>query len=238
MSGFRPDESDALRLLSSQKTYYDLRAPDYGDETKPRDRSTRGLLAPDLAADLVDELGPTGNVLELACGPGIFTRELARHAQSVTAVDASPHMLARNREGVASPKVAYVKADVFSWSPDRVYDVVFFGFWLSHVPPAAFGEFWALVRRCLRSDGRVAFVDEDERAASYDEVLTVDGVPAARRTLDDGRQFDIVKVFWTPADLEKRLDSLGWDIKIRRVGEAFMYGVGRTQRASSANPPT
>jgi SAM-dependent methyltransferase len=234
MSGV-PEESDALRLLSSQKTYYDLRAPDFGDETKPRDRSIPALLAPDLAADLVDELHPTWDVLELACGPGIFTRELARHALSVTAVDASPRMLDRNRDEVANPKVVYVNADIFGWSPDRVYDVVFFGFWLSHVPPAAFGEFWALVRRCLRSDGLVAFVDEDERATAYDEVLTVGGVPAARRTLNDGRQFDIVKVFWTPADLEKRLDSLGWDIRIRRVGEAFMYGVGRPQRAGSAD---
>jgi SAM-dependent methyltransferase len=234
MSGV-PKESDALRLVSSQKTYYDLRAPDFGDESKTRDRRIPGLLSPALAAELVDALSPTGDVLELACGPGIFTRELARHTRSVTALDASQHMLARNRDEVADPKVVYVNADIFDWSPDRVYDVVFFGFWLSHVPPAAFEEFWALVRRCLRSDGLVAFVDEDERATAYDEVLTVGDVPAARRTLDDGRKFDIVKVFWTPADLEERLDSLGWDIRIRRVGEAFMYGVGRTQRAGSAD---
>lgn len=45
--------------------------------------------------------------------------------------------------------------------------------------------------------------------------------------MSDGRQFDIVKVFWAPADLEKRLRKMNWDVKIRRVDETFMYGVGR-----------
>ena len=51
---------------------------------------------------------------------------------------------------------------------------------------------------------------------------------SARRTLSDGRQFDIVKVYWDPADLQARLAELSFDIRIRRVGETFMYGVGRS----------
>ncbi len=49
----------------------------------------------------------------------------------------------------------------------------------------------------------------------------------ARRTLSDGRQFDIVKVFWDPADLEGRLRKLNWDVRVRRVDKTFMYGIGR-----------
>jgi hypothetical protein len=30
--------------------------------------------------------------------------------------------------------VRFICADLFAWSPERRYDVVFFGFWLSHVP--------------------------------------------------------------------------------------------------------
>ena len=36
----------------------------------------------------LDRFGPTGNVLELACGTGLWTTELAKHANSITAVDA------------------------------------------------------------------------------------------------------------------------------------------------------
>jgi demethylmenaquinone methyltransferase/2-methoxy-6-polyprenyl-1,4-benzoquinol methylase len=136
-------------------------------------------------------------------------------------------MLAINRERVADPKVTYVQADLFDWEPDRAYDAVFFGAWLSHVPPGSFDDFWTLVRRCLAPDGRVAFEDEDERAAGYDDVQLIDGVPVARRTLSDGREFGIVKVFWRPEDLESHLRASGWDISIRRVGDSLMYGVGR-----------
>jgi 2-polyprenyl-3-methyl-5-hydroxy-6-metoxy-1,4-benzoquinol methylase len=221
-----PDPS-AGDLLSSQRAYYDLRAPDYASVTQPADRQTRGLLPRDVARALIDELQPSGDVLELACGPGMFTRELARHARSVTAVDASVQMLDRSRSEIADSRITYIQGDVFTWEPDRVYDTVFFGFWLSHVPPARFEQFWRLVRDCLGPAGRVAFVDEDNRGAAFEDVRLVDGVPVARRTLSDGRQFDIVKVYWDPSDLQARLAELGFDLRIRRVGETFMYGAGR-----------
>jgi SAM-dependent methyltransferase len=217
----------AEHLLSSQRAYYDLRAPDYSSVTAPADRQMRSLLPGEIARALIDELQASGDVLELACGPGIFTRELARHARSVTAVDASEQMLARSRSEVADSTIRYIQGDVFNWAPDRVYDTVFFGFWLSHVPPTAFEQFWTLVRQCLSPDGRVAFVDEDDRGAALEDVRLVGGVPSARRTLRDGRQFDIVKVYWNPADLQAHLAELSFDIQIRRVGETFMYGVGR-----------
>ena len=184
-------------------------------------------MKPEVASALVEEFKPTGEVLELACGDGAFTRELARQARTLTAIDASPRMLARNREQLAPASVKYINADLFSWTPDRRYDAVFFGFWLSHVPPPAFDAFWTLVQECLRPGGRVAFVDEDDRARGNDELRLVGGVPAARRTLSDGRQLDVVKVFWDPSELEERLRKLNWDIKIRRLNQPFMYGVGR-----------
>src|SRR5437016_10177094 len=158
MNGGGVDDVVAL-LLSSQATYYDLRAPDYGDESKPPDRKRRGEISTESTRAIIDSLRPAGDVLELACGPGGFTRQLLRHAGSVTALDASPRMLQRNREEVGDPRVNYVNADVFGWVPDRLYDFVFFGYWLSHVPPTAFDTFWALVRTCLVPGGRVAFVD-------------------------------------------------------------------------------
>ena len=227
MMSVQPDTAESTaRLLASQRTYYDERAPDYGDKSKP-DRKGRSEINPELERALMDELRPAGAVLELACGTGYFTADIARHAQSVTAVDASPRMLAINQRRVASPKVTYVNADIFAWQPDRAYDTVFFGTWLSHVPSAAFDDFWALVRTCLAPTGRVAFVDEDDRAVGLDDRYLLNGVPAARRKLSDGREFEIVKVFWRPKDLEDRLRSSGWDIKIRRIAETLMYGVGR-----------
>src|SRR5439155_26008664 len=224
------DRSNSLhstaRLLASQRTYYDERADDYGDESKP-DRKGGGMMKPQLCRVLIDERSPAGDVLELACGTGYFTAEIVRHAQSVTVLDASPRILAIHERRVANPTVTYVNADTFAWHPDRSYHTVFFGAWLSHVPPTAFDDFWALVRTCLAPNGRVAFVDEDDRAAGHDDRYSLNGVPAARRKLSDGREFKIVKVFWRSEDLEDRLRSSRWDITIKGVGETLMYGVGR-----------
>jgi demethylmenaquinone methyltransferase/2-methoxy-6-polyprenyl-1,4-benzoquinol methylase len=223
------DDAYISESLAAQKQYYELRAPEYGSWTKPSDRVGRSLFPSELAEPAIADLRPYGDVLELACGPGpLFTSELARHATTVTAVDASRTTLRLNQMRVANPKVTYVEADLFDWSPSRTYDFVFFGHWLSHIPPTRFDAFWDLVRRCIGDHGRVGFIDEDDRAASL-ESRPSRHAWMARRTLSDGRHFDIVKVFWSRDDLERRLRSLGWDIRVQRMAEPFMVGAGQPE---------
>jgi len=232
----RDHSHDNLReVLASQKQYYELRAPNYLVPTEPSDRAGRGVFPPELAGPVFEDLQPVGDVLELACGPGpLFTSELARYADSVTAVDASPTVLRLNRARVASPKLTYLEADVFEWSPSRTYDFVFFGHWLSHIPESRFGAFWDLVRACTGDEGRVGFIDEDERASWMDADRPFEHSEVARRRLSDGRRFDIIKVFWSPLDLKQRLRSMGWDLQITRVGERFMVAVGSPEGRSDS----
>ena len=84
-----------------------------GTKSKP-DRNAPVLMKADVCRALVGELRPTGDVLELAGGTGSFTREIVRHAQTVTAVDAPSRMLAINRICVNDPKVRYVQGDIFA----------------------------------------------------------------------------------------------------------------------------
>src|SRR5690242_6886944 len=81
---------------------------------------------------------PVWRVLELACGPVVWTELLLRSATSVTAIDASPEMLARAKARVSVERVRFIQADLFHWTPSQRYDFVFFGFFLSHVPPPRF----------------------------------------------------------------------------------------------------
>jgi trans-aconitate methyltransferase len=145
-------EVDAL--LAEQAAYYRAVAPEYEDRyLRYVERSGEELVA------ALDDFRPSGDVLELACGPGTWTRQLAEHARSVTCVDASPEMLAKAQRRVGTDGLRFECADIFDWRPERRYDVVFFGFWLSHVPPERFEDFWSLLADCLKPGGRVFCVD-------------------------------------------------------------------------------
>ncbi|MBD0253854.1 MAG: class I SAM-dependent methyltransferase [Rubrobacter sp.] len=227
------------RLLEGQLAYYRARAGEYDEWFLRSGRYDRGpewnqrwFSELEQVRRELDKFGPAGEVLELACGTGLWTVKLARHAASITAVDASPEVLeinrARLREAHPEVPVRYVLADLFDWSPQEAYDVVFFGFWLSHVPPERFAAFWELVRSALRPGGRAFFVDSLGPEAP-EEKGRRGGTPqdyTMLRQLKDGREFRIVKVFYDPVDLEARLADMGWRISVRMTENSLLYGFG------------
>jgi demethylmenaquinone methyltransferase/2-methoxy-6-polyprenyl-1,4-benzoquinol methylase len=163
---------------------------------------------------------PFDAVLELACGTGWWTQWLAEHGRRVTAVDAAEEMLALNRERVKATNVKYIAADIFSWKPNRKFDLVFFAFWLSHVPHDRFAAFWQLVGDSLAPHGRVFFVDELDTEEARGQETRVGG-DAVLRTLEDGRQFRAVKVFYQPSELEAKLRTLGWNVDVHHAGSLY-----------------
>ena len=77
-------------------------------------------------------------------------------------MDASPEMLAIAATRAGDDRVRFVQADLFTWVPDCRYDVVFIGFWLSHVPLERL-SLWSLVADCMKDNGRVFFADDAYR---------------------------------------------------------------------------
>lgn len=205
------------RILGEQVDYYRASAHEYEDHAIDVPGQNELLAA-------IEAFRPTGDVLELACGPGVWTERLVRSAKSVTAVDAAPEMLLRARARVVSPRVRFIEADLFSWRPDRRYDAVFFGFWLSHVPEELFDSFWSLVDGCLKDDGRVFFFDDNYRTDA--ELVEGARSPVVQRRLNDGTPFRVIKVPYEPAQLERRLRALNWDITVTPTAGPFYWGLG------------
>jgi len=178
-----------------------------------------------------DALGVTGDVLELAPGTGIWTERLVGVARAVTAVDASPEMVALNRAKLAGrggERVNYVVGDVFAWRPERQYDAVVFGFWISHVPLERLDAFLSTVVAALRPGGKVFFVDgrrEPSSTAADHRLPDVDEQVMTRR-LNDGREYQIVKNFYEPPALAARCASAGLAVEIRETATYFMYAAG------------
>ncbi len=231
----RHDLSPMDLLLAEQARYYRERAPEYEDWWYRRAGFDYGTAENEAwfaeatqLQDALDCFGPTGSVLELACGTGLWTSRLLAHAEEVTAVDLSPETLAINRHGVDDPRVQYVQADIFSWVPPRKYDVCLFAFWLSHVPEEHFAAFWQTVSRSLRPGGRVFFADS---GPAHRTELASTPTPGEHETtvrrLADGRAFTIVKRRFEATELRTRLEALGWDVRVQATDRFFIWGHGR-----------
>lgn len=143
----------------------------------------------------------------------------------------------RAKQGADAP-VTFVEAELFGWQPTQQFDVVFFSFWLSHVADAQLTSFWDLVDRCVAPGGRVFVVDsaqptfaerdvhDDERARRL--ATTVNDVEAAtaRRSLADGRSYDIVKRYWWPDELAADTNVRGWSLTIEHTERHFVTASG------------
>lgn len=198
----------AADLVAGQLRYYRVRAAEY-------DATSYGAVSAERASvpAIVDRLGISGDVIELACGTGIWTAELSRHARTLTALDGAPEMLALARQRV-SPAVRLEQVDLFNWTPESSWDLVFFAAWLSHVPADRFADFWSRVDAALRPDGRVVALDELPARARHENRTRGE---IAVRTLQDGTKHEIVKVFWEPDALVNRLTALGWRAEVTPV---------------------
>jgi demethylmenaquinone methyltransferase/2-methoxy-6-polyprenyl-1,4-benzoquinol methylase len=224
---------DTDELLAEQVSYYRARAAEYDDWWFRRGRYDYG---PEWNAgwfaevaeveSALERFGASGDVLELACGTGLWTRHLARTAARLTAVDASPEVIELNRARVGDDAVEYVQADIFDLKLPCRHDECFFGFWLSHVPEERFAEFWDGVGRALRPGGRVFFVDSG--IGRSDRAHTRDRAPETElRQLSDGREFRIVKRYFEPPELERRLAGLGFRFEVSTTaGGSMVYGLG------------
>ena len=213
--------------VAEQKRYYAERAPEYDDWWYRRGRyelepEALGRWQADIAEAeaALEEFAPGGTVLELAAGTGIWTRKLVRLAERVVAVDANAETLALNTSAAE-----LVRADVFEFEPAQRFDLVFFSFWLSHVPEQRFEEFWSLVRAALVPGGRVFLVDSGAGDTAHTGTDQADWEET--RSLSEGRTFRIVKRRWAPGELADRVRPLGFELDLRDTANGhFLYGGG------------
>jgi ubiquinone/menaquinone biosynthesis C-methylase UbiE len=221
---------DLQDRLDEQLRYYRERAPEYDAWALREGRFHRGPRErarwfADIAKleRALDRFHPSGRVLELAGGTGQWTERLTRYTDDLTVVDAAHEVLELNRQRVGD-RARHIQAEMFSWKPDRRYDVVFFSFWLSHVPPERFRQFWDLVRRALASEGRVFFIDNlaSPEATALDPEHPGPEEGSVVRHLADGRAFRVWKVLHRPRQLVADLAELGWDATAHRTGHFFI----------------
>lgn len=210
-------------VLAEQADYYRRRAGEYdatayGDVAAARARIAR----------LLGEMRPSGAILEIASGTGLWTEALADLACTVTAIDVAPEAVAIAHDRVRADNVRFEVADIFTWTTAQRFDVIFFSAWLSHVPTRRFDQFWLLLRHLLTEGGRVLFVDEPIELREKETYLPGSDEIVERQLLDRAT-FRLVKNFVDPDQLPHRLRKLGWECRTWRDDDEWVWICGEAR---------
>jgi SAM-dependent methyltransferase len=155
---------------------------------------------------LSSHLRPGMSVLELGCGIGYFTQELARSGADVVAIDVSPELLEMARSNCSAPNVRYQIENAYALSyPEAVFDSVVGSSVLHHL------EIAAAIRniyRALKPGGTIYFTEPN---MLNPQIAIQKNVPLIKQKLGDSP--DETAFFRWP--LRRLLEQTGYrDVRI------------------------
>jgi SAM-dependent methyltransferase len=194
--------------------YYAARAAEYDAVYRKPERQD------DLARlrELLPPLVAGKRVLEVAAGTGYWTQVLATTAAEITATDLNAETIAIAAQRSYGPaRVIMQTADAYRL--DTVpgdFDLVFCGFWWSHILRADIPRFLAGVRERTRPGTGLLLLDNRYVPGSSIPVTRTgpDGDTYQQRELADGRSYEVLKNFpdrpQVEADLAGVAVSLTW----------------------------
>lgn len=164
--------------------------------------------------------GPASEALDVACGPGSTTQQLAAAGHRVCAVDFSEKMLQRCRlrlqsQGLGDVQIQQMDGQALTFEDNR-FDVAFSMFGLMFFPDRAKG--FAELRRTLRPGGKVAVSSWCPLEASPGMKAMFSAFEAVRPEPPDGDppSFDLED----PKNLEAELLAAGFgQVQVHQVTE-------------------
>jgi len=171
--------------LKEQQIYYNKRATEYdkwwfrqdefdqGDYLKMEDSFNKTAIYEYLARITSQPSIPQPEnqgklkLLELASGTGNFTQWFLKEKRfDITCEEGSNEMIqvlqSKYGDLISQNQFAINQTDLFSdaFNPKAdTYDVVFLGFFMSHIPPTLFQSFFEKCRKALKVGGKIIFVE-------------------------------------------------------------------------------
>jgi SAM-dependent methyltransferase len=129
---------------------------------------------------LSKHLRPGMSVLEVGCGAGYFTRELARSGADIVASDVSPELLEIARANCSAPNVRYEIQNAYELSyPDAGFDSVVGSSVLHHLETE---EALREIYRALKPGGTICFTEPN---MLNPQIAIQKNVPWVKRKLGD-----------------------------------------------------
>jgi SAM-dependent methyltransferase len=191
--------------------YYKERAKSYDSLYTREDRQD----ALREASEILKSIFTGKEVLEIACGTGYWTEQIAKTAKSILATDINDTMLdiARTRQYGPAP-VTFGIRDMFA-PVMKQHESLFGGYWWSHILRQDVGKFLNHVNKNVVSGGTVVFTDNLYVEGSNLPVTRTDafGNTYQARTLDDGSEHEVLKNFVTEESILNALSGKARDIR-------------------------
>ena len=164
-------------------------------------------------------------MLEIAAGTGYWTQVIAAAAARVTATDLNPETMAvaaARDYGGAKPLLLTADAYRLDEVPGE-FDLVFCGFWWSHIPRADVAGFLTGVSTRVAPGKRLMIVDNRYVPGSNHAITRTgaDGDTYQLRSLRDGREYEVLKNFQDRAQLAA--DLAPWATGLRCTGLDYYW---------------
>ncbi|KAF2071254.1 hypothetical protein CYY_007436 [Polysphondylium violaceum] len=251
--------------LKEQQIYYNKRATEYdkwwfrqdqfdqGDYLKQEDSFNKTAIYEYLAKITSHPCIPQNDdnsklkLLECASGTGNFTQWFLKEKRfDIRCEEGSNEMIqvlqGKYHDLISQNQFSIHQTDLFSDSfnplPD-CYDVVFLGFFISHIPPSLFQSFFEKCRKALKVGGKIIFVesyytsryqtktheqkvnnvDLDEKKSDQDYFI--------KRNLINGESYSIVKIGFTSESIITTFHQNGFVLEkgdTISVNGSFIYG--------------
>lgn len=184
------------------------------------------------------ELFAGDDVLEIATGTGYWTQFFADAARSVHATDLNEEVLALARNRRSWKNVDFHVANAFELDAlvptgsgvppgQAFFTASFAGFFWSHLYRHQLPTFLAHVARQLGPGSRAVFMDNRYvEGSNYPVTRTdADGNTFQQRQLDDGTEWEVLKNFPTPAEIQAAMEPDFTEIEVTEH-EYFWIAMG------------
>ncbi|HLO93646.1 MAG TPA: class I SAM-dependent methyltransferase [Burkholderiaceae bacterium] len=189
-------------------------------------------LKPERAADIawlrrhLPERLAGRELLEIACGTGYWTQDLAPAARRMVATDYTAEPLAFARQWPGVEAVQFEQADAYALPASLgQFDAAFAGLWFSHVPVEARRAFLDSLHARLRPGARVLWIDNHERQCQDFPIAETDalGNTWQHRPLRDGSMHRVLKNFPTQDELQALVAGVASRSRYQRLDNFWLF---------------